>query len=237
MITTLCALFLGLQPSFAAIAPSKITADPSLIDILKRPADVRVQLLEERPNAVYKELVDIALHSDQPMNIRWRALTSAALLRKEESVDDLIKATESSEWFLRNAALVSLSEFSQEKGYQAARRLARDPALVVRSAAVEVLARSENPFDRDLLWSELHESYNKKNGQSLWIRAQIAKLLTKQSQKSEISNFARLLNENEEELQKVAISALEDLTGQKPALGVAVHKRVVEIWKSKVKTF
>lgn len=216
--------------AMAAIERPK-AVDASLVAILQQPPDVRQRRLEDQPRAVYHSLLDIALRSEQPMNVRWRALTSAARLRRSEAIPDLKEALRSGTWFVRNAALVSLADFAPDEAIKAGRELIQDPALVVRSAAVDVLVTSPAAGDRALLWKELEAPRNRKGRQSLWIRSQIASGLLEKAGVEDVPRFARLLDDRDERLQKIAVNALEKLTEQRPASGIASHARVVEIWK------
>lgn len=228
------AVFLVSLSASAAI-PRKSVWRPgaeSVAAMLKLPPEARHRALADQPDSVYKTLIEIADNKEQSMNMRWRALTSAALLRKNGAVPDLMKAAKSDQWFMRNAALVGLSEFSPEKAVAAARDLVKDPALVVRSAAVDVLVKHGSADERFLLWSELKEKYNHRGSTSLWIRAQIVKALAQKPLDGEMTNFSALLNEKDEDVQKGAIAGLEKLTGMRLGEGMASHDRVVTMWKN-----
>lgn len=229
-----CALTLSLD-AFAAIPRRAVwrPSSESVTEILKLAPEARHAALAQQPDSVYESLLEIANNANGSMNLRWRALTSAALLRKEKSVPDLMKASKSQEWFMRNAALVGLAEFSPSKSVEVARRLVKDPALVVRSASVDVLTKHGGQEERDLLWNELGASYNKRGGQSLWIRSQIVTALSEKPADAELRRFSGVLqNEKEEPLQKAAIAGLQKLTGMRLGEGLTSHQRVVQLWKN-----
>lgn len=207
----------------------------SILEMLKLPANDRHQALAELPDSVYDSLWTVARDDRQSMNVRWRAVTSAALLRKENAVTDLVKCSKSSEWFMRNASLVSLSEFAPKQALPVARRLVKDPALVVRSAAVEVLAKQGGVPERELLWQEMQADYNTRGNESLWIRGQIAKALAEKPRDIEMKLFAGLLDEKDETIKKACVQGLERLTGMKIGEGSTL-KRTAQLWQDYIRT-
>ena len=215
--------------------PSKLSDRPPMEDvvqILKLPAGDRYHQLTEQPDSVYDSLISVANDSDRTMNLRWRALTSAAALRREKAEPDLLKAAKAPEWFMRNAALVSLNEFVPAQSVALARRLVTDPALVVRSAAVEVLARNGGPNERALLWKEMGADYNRRGGQSLWIREQIVRALAEKPDHAELPLFSSLLKEKNEAIQKASMHGLERITGLKMGEAKTPHNRQVRLWQN-----
>ncbi|MBX2987239.1 MAG: HEAT repeat domain-containing protein [Bdellovibrionaceae bacterium] len=219
------------QAAIQSRAISKIREE-SVMDALKLPVRERQKALAEMPDAAYDSLLTISNDQNRMMSMRWRALTSAALLRKQKAVPDLLKASKSEEWFMRNAALLGLSEFSAEQALNVGRRLVKDPALVVRSAAVDVLLKHGGQRERELLWSEIDAAYNKRSGRSLWIRGQIAKGLASQPRDGELALFSNLLKEKEEEIQIASVQGLEKLTKVKLGDAGVSRPRLVQMWRN-----
>jgi HEAT repeat protein len=189
-------------------APWRPSAE-SVMAMLKLPLNERMSVLKEQPESVYSTLIEIKNLKQQPMALRWKALTTAALLNKKRAVTDLEKASHESEWFIRNAAMVAMVEVSSVQGLKVARRLASDPALVVRSAAIDLLGQSSDASDRQKLWTELDASYNKRAGQSLWIRKQIVDILSKKPLMHEKQKFQKL--QSEPDFKLTAKAALTQL--------------------------
>lgn len=233
MKTALCLVTLASSIAFSAV-PKKEAWRPSAASVAKMlalPLDSRQQTLKEQPDSVYKTLMEIAFDDLRPMAVRWKALTSGAQLRREQAIPDLMKATKHREWYMRNAGLVSLAEVAPAKSRDVAKDLLKDKALVVRSAAVDALAKNMTPATRDLLWEELAAPRNQKNGQSLWIRPQIVRTLAAKPAEHEMKMFSRLLDEKDEGVQHEAIQGLENLTGMRMGEGVA-HVKVVKMWRN-----
>jgi len=154
----------------------------------------------------------IAFRNDSDLQVRWRALVLAARLMGSQIKEDITSASKSNDWFMRSASMMAANEISHDEGALLARRLVNDKALVVRSAAVDILGQTGEGSDRVLLWNIIRDPINVRKGQSLWIRSQALQLLSRSPQKKEISNFISLLKENDLELQAIAIQALEKVS-------------------------
>lgn len=225
----------GLSSSVLAAntRPSSSTLT-SAMEVLNLPAENRRMLINEFGDKHYESFIALAFNAKQPMSVRWRALTAAAESRREKSTADLIKAGSDKQWYMRNAALVTLNEVNPQEGEALAEKLLKDKALVVRSAAVQVLEKSARPSVRDLLWDELNQSYNFKNAQSLWIRPQILSILAQKPLDRELKVFAQLLSDKDTEVQVKAVRALEKLTGVKLGVDADINKSVA-LWKDYVR--
>lgn len=225
-----------IQPIFAiaAVGPHAKPRIELATELLKLPAPLRVQALNKQSNNMYDTLLEVVQSDEQSMNMRWRALTAAAQLRGQRSTKDIMKFSEAKEWYLRNASLVALAEVSPESSLSIAKKLIKDPALVVRSAAVEVIGKQDGDEERGLLWRELNSSYNKRGKQSLWIRPQIVDVLAKTPKPSELGQFAKLLSDKDEAVQKFSMVGLEKITGLQVAKNAASHTGAVRLWKAHI---
>ncbi len=151
------------------------------------------------------------------------------------TLKDILKAADSKEWFMRNAALVAVNNISSLEGEKLAQKLISDKALVVRSAAVEVLQNSKDQEIRNTLWVELNKDYNFKKKQSLWIRPQIVKILAKTPKDAEMRDFMKLLDDKDLEVHPAAVAGLEKLTGVKLGGGQESSSKLVGMWKDYLK--
>lgn len=154
-------------------------------------------------------LKKIAFNNDSELQVRWRALVLAAKLLGSEAETEIIAAAKSQDWFMRSASMVAANEISPTKAAELARKLVKDKALVVRSAAVDVLGGTGEASDRVLLWKIIKDPINVRRGQSLWVRSQALQILAKSPQKTEVGEFVALLKESDLELQAISIHALE----------------------------
>lgn len=226
----------GLSSSAFAVGakPSSSTLS-SAMEVLKLPGENRRMVVQGQGDKYYQEFISLAFNEAQPMSVRWRALMAAAEAGGTKSTNDLIKAGSHDQWYMRNAALVALSEVNPLQAEVLAQKLIKDKALVVRSAAVEALDKSASAEVRDLLWDELNKDYNFKKSQSLWIRHQIVGVLAKKPLDRELKLFAQLLSDKDDRVQLPAVQGLEKLTGVKLGEGRIKQSSLVGLWKDYIK--
>lgn len=224
---------IGLSSSVSLAAPAKPSSSTltSALEVLKLPSENRRMVLSGQGEKYYQSFISVAFNDSQTMSVRWRALMAAAEAKGEKSTPDLMKAASHSQWYMRNAALVALAEVNPSQGEKLAHKLIKDKALVVRSAAVDALAKSATPEVRDLLWDELNQKYNFKGDHSLWIRHQIVEKLAKKPLDHEIKIFAGLLSDKDQRLHMPAVAGLEKLTGVKLGEGSTKSAQLVGMWK------
>lgn len=199
---------------YAEAAPSESSTTVTALEVLSQAESSRLDTVDKNPN-LYPSLIRVAFSEAHSVPMRWKALTLASRIKKEEALPDLEKALSHKEWFLRNAALLAMKEISAVKGQEAAIRLINDKALVIRSAAVKVIENDNQPEVRKLLWSELNHSYNFRKNQSLWVRSEIVSKLAQNPNSNEMDSFVKALRDNDERLHQPAISALEKVTQRK----------------------
>jgi len=144
------------------------------------------------------------------MSERWKSVIEMSKIPHRDRLADLKKALKSETWFIRNAALLALDKLDSKLAETEAIRLLSDPALVVRSAAVEVLAQKlkSSALARQSLWSELKDKQNMIQKQSLWIRPQIIQHLAKDPQESDKLQFQSFLGDSSVQVQDIARTAL-----------------------------
>lgn len=228
---------LALVPALSvqAAIPAKNNLRPRVMEILNLPPENRTQALLSTTEDMYKEFISVAFAEDQSMRLRWRALMMAAEGRREKSTPDLLKASIHKQWFMRNAALVALAEVNEPEAQKLAKKLLKDKALVVRSAAVDVLQKSPRPEVRDLLWEEMNQKYNFRNQESLWIRSQIVEALATKPADHELKLFTKFLNDKDMRVQSAAVGGMEKLTGVKLGDAKATREKMVQLWQDYVR--
>lgn len=227
------AAFLIIGPAVGTLAavPSKNVLGPKVMEILNLPPENRTQAVLATTADVYKEFINVAFSEAHSMRLRWRALTLAAEARREKATPDLLKASTHKQWFMRNAALVALAEVNEKEAQKVAKKLLKDKALVVRSAAVDVLQKNARPEMRDLLWEEMNQKYNFRNNESLWIRSQIVEALAQKPADHELRIFNKLLKDKDQRVQSAAVSGMEKLTGVKLGESKTSRDKVVLLWQ------
>jgi HEAT repeat protein len=233
LTTTFTALVVSSTPSFAAV-PAKTALNPKVFEILNLPPENRSQAAINSSPEMYKDFVNVAFSEGQSMRLRWRALMSAAEAGREKATPDLLKASTHKQWFLRNAALVAMSEVNEVEAKKLATKLLKDKALVVRSAAVDILQKNASAPVRDLLWEEIGQKHNFRNKESLWIRAQIVEALSQKPADYEIESFSKLLKDSDMRVQYAAIEGMEKLTGVKLGDSPMPKEKLVLLWQNYV---
>lgn len=232
-------VFLGMSVLSSSVmganqVPKKDFLKRSALEVLNLPAENRRQLAEVNAEK-YPQFLELAFDQNQPMSLRWRALVAASDAKGSAALKDILKAADSKEWFMRNAALVAVNSISISEGEKLAQKLISDKALVVRSAAVEILQNSKDQEIRNTLWVELNKDYNFKKKQSLWIRPQIVKVLAKTPKDAEIKDFMKLLDDKDLKVHPSAVAGLEKLTGVKLGEGQDSPSKLVGMWKDYLK--
>lgn len=214
-----------------AAIPAKNPFSPRVMEILNLPAENRSQAVLAITEDMYKDFLDVAFSEKQAMRLRWRALMLAAENRRDKATPDLLKAAAHKQWFMRNAALVALAEVNEAEAQKLAKKLVKDKALVVRSAAVDILQKNVRPEVRDLLWEEMNQKYNFRNKESLWIRAQIVEVLAQKPADHELKIFGKLLFDKDSRVQTAAVAGMMKLTGIKLGEARASQEKVVSLWR------
>jgi HEAT repeat protein len=179
----------------------------------------------------FQEHIAKASNPKLSMSQRWAALLQATDLAHGNQLDEVKKFSQHSEWFLRNATLVALNKVDHTAAIATAKELISDKALVVRSAAVEILAQRMSSENKAILLKEIDKNYNFHKKSSLWIRPQILGKVAEVAVQDDRTLFAQYLFDTDRQVSELSARALEKLTGEK--LG---NKRFVENWREFVKT-
>ncbi len=158
-----------------------------------------------------QSLQKIAFDQQEPLVIRWRAVTSAGRIYGPGAQHFLAQSMRRPEWFLRNAALVVVPYAHRKWAIRWSCRLLNDPSLVVRTAAVEALRKLHAKGARPELWQKLYAKQNFRHGYSLWIRQNIVKALSTMATPKDEGRFVRILSDRDRALRPLAIAALQKL--------------------------
>lgn len=220
-----CILILSFSLAANAAIPGKLSSkgkalpdsDLTLEELLLLPEPNRLALSLGKVS-FYPVLIEKAFDEKASLDLRWKSLTLAAAIRKQNSEPDMLRAANHKAWFMRNAALLAIQSYSQKSAEQVALRLLDDNALVVRSAAVSVLTKSSDAQVRNRLWAEFHHQKNVRNKQNLWIKEQILKHLSESPQPQELSIFKKLAAGEDTKFKKLAANSLKNL--ERPSSGL-----------------
>lgn len=167
------------------------------------------------------------------MNQRWKALMSAAEsinLKEVKQLEQIRKFSKNSAWFMRNASLIALKKINSNEAMQTAKKLLSDKALVVRSAAVEVISGDLTEENKKILMDELNQNYNFHKNSSLWIRKQILSNLMPVADLADREFFAKNLFDKDQNIADMCAQALGKITGDNLS-----GKDRIDRWKKIVK--
>lgn len=174
--------------------------------------------------------IQTASDSKQNMNTRWSALFKAAHFSEAQDLIQLKKFLKSKEWYMRNAAILALQKINPVEAVIEAKMLLNDKALVVRSAAVDIISRNLNSENKKILIEEMGKSYNFHKQKGLWIRKQILQNIATTADIQDRDIFAKALFDSDSEISEISANVLEKITGQQ------IDKaNFVERWKALVK--
>lgn len=191
------------------------------------------QLLAAVPQATHIDFgsqITIAKNTKLPMSARWQALIKAADVATYAQIEQIKSFAKSKEWYMRNASLVALEKINVNHAMNEAQFLLKDKALVVRSAAVDVLSRKFTRENRNLMAAELSKPYNFSGKQSLWIRPKIFNLIAEKATTDDRAFFTKYLFDTDTKIARSAAATLEKITNVSFA-----DKNKVSDWQAYVK--
>jgi hypothetical protein len=180
--------------------------------------------------ADFKTHIEIASNPKMKMNARWSSLISSADLATSDDMLEIQKFTQSKEWYLRNAALLALRKINYNAAEIEARKLLSDKALVVRSAAVEIIAERMSDDNKRMLVEEIDKGYNFNKSSSLWIRKQILEKVAKVATERDRALFVKNLFDKDKRISELCANTLEKVTGKKIS-----RKKFVQNWREYAK--
>ena len=182
---------------------------------LRLPIDHALKIIKKNPKII-EELENIAFDITENMDIRWKAFGLVVKYQKENSWPIVNRGLLTTDWYIKQIAILSVGEFHKDRIAQVIPKHLSDKAMVVRSAAVSVLETQAGRQEiRDILWKEIHQERNFRNGKGLWIREQILGILAKDPVRTEISQFAKILYDENPKLGSQAVKSMEYLAGKK----------------------
>lgn len=159
-------------------------------------------------------LTSLASSKQASIRTRWRAITALSMIDKQKAIPVVEQALSSGHWYLRNAGMVAIVHADSSRAKHWALHLLKDPALVVRTAAVQALKKLNAVESKESLWQELYSAKNFKKGKSLWVRRHIVEALSKFENPGSEKKFVKVLRDQDESLYPAAIQGLERITGK-----------------------
>lgn len=197
---------------------------------LQLPLANRYQVLTENSERAPEILTQLAFDDSQNLAVRWKSLTALAITQKRKSIPVLERALVSKEWFMRNAAMIAMARADEQATLKWVDKMMEDPALVVRTAAVEAIRTLAAREKNLMLWEKLYAKENFKKQQSLWIRRRIVETLASFARRGEEGRFIRVLEDPDVSLHPPALEALSKITGVVAPTPIRLEQ--IEFWRS-----
>lgn len=199
-------LFIG-SLSLAAISTSRTAGDNEL-EILSLPVENQKRLLKSDRKTI-ERLMQVAEDITLPFDVRWKSIMALGFLEKQNINPTYLSLANSKEWFVKNGLLITMDENNHPQRFVAAKKMVKDPSLIVRSSAFDILM--QEPIHRDLLWEELFNSQNVRKNRSLWVRPKIIHHMSQNPRSHEKAFFEKLAKENEPEIVILANRGLQKI--------------------------
>ena len=180
----------------------------SLQQALSLPLNRRNQFFQTRPH-YFVYLKYIFQDPKSSPTIKWQALMSMTRLNPQKAQPSIDQALNSSDWFLKNAGLIALEILQPESAIRKAVQFLNHPALMLRTASVELLRRRKAKQYKEILWTQLGDPQNFRNGKSLWIRYTIAQTLSEFSDPADHDLFFALLEDKDPRIHSIALRTIQ----------------------------
>lgn len=161
----------------------------------------------------YNNLKSTAFSSSASLKERWSALQEMGRGDFEWFKEDLEKALQAKEWFVRNAALIAIQSGKPEFVRKWSEKLLFDKALVVRTQAIKNLMKLKSSESSDEIFKALNHEMNFRGNYSLWIRPYLAQALVLHPPRNWKQVYQTMLGDRDEKVQMWAIIGLEQKSG------------------------
>ncbi len=206
-VALLASVFLG--RALAGVPEDLATAaDTDLPTELRQAAFARVAV----PTSV-AELTRLGDAAETPKPHRWVAIRALGPIQTDEGRVALLHFLAAKDASARMAALGAIGDRGDRtlSGYAAARL--SDPALLVRAAAADALARLKDPSTLGDLERALKDPTNHYRGTSLWFRRHLVEAMGAIGTDAASPFLARALDDADTEVVTAAIAGLEKTAG------------------------
>lgn len=194
--------------TFAAVPSKTVLSFDAEMEILALPLTNQKKLLKADQKTL-ERLMSVAQDTNIALDMRWKSIMALGFLENKNPNPTYMALLNSKEWFVKNGLLIAMDENLHPMRFTAAKKLVKDPSLIVRSSAFDILM--QEPQHRDILWEELFNSQNIKKKRSLWVRPKIIAYMNRNPKTYERSFFEKLTKENEPEIAKLAEQGLQKI--------------------------
>lgn len=195
--------------ALAGVAEDLVTAaDDDLPNSIRREALGRLQL-----ETSFLEVAKAAKSTETPADRRWvavRALGKSPASGARETLLELLAAPEAP---VRIAACASLAERPDPIVVGRVAGRLTDPALLVRAAAADALARMKSPNTLADLSRALADPSNRHRGTSLWVRHHFVDAIVAIGSDEALPYLAKALDDDDARVSGTALGGLRQISG------------------------
>ena len=195
----------------AAVSKKKMSDDVAFA--LRQPHEISVQTIKNARNDKNLQTLErMAFNDKWPLKTRWKSFMILTEIKGAKSLSQIKRALLSKTWYMRSAGLTALKNIDPQAAKKwAYNKLNNDPALLVRTKALEILKNEKSEKVKELFWKKVYSADSLHRNKSLWIRGDLARILLKEPRKKDLRRWVRLLHESDQELQTVASYALSKI--------------------------
>ena len=154
----------------------------------------------------------MAVDQSLSFDLRWKSIMALGFLEGQNLNPAYLTLANSKEWFVKNGLLIAMDENNHPMKFNTAKKFVKDPSLIVRSSAFDILMKESS--HRDLLWEELFSAQNIKKKRSLWVRPKIISYMNQNPKSYERAFFEKLSKETEPEIVNLANQGLQKIKNQ-----------------------
>jgi hypothetical protein len=184
-------------------------------------------------NLVFKDELKTALNTKASMSQRWKAVINSFQIAKDGEIKQLSQLFEHKDWFIRNASLLAVEKKDRIMAEVRAKSAIKDRALVVRSAATEILIKLNGAESLKTILEEINQPYNFRGKQSLWVRSQMMSYLVSKVDEIGKDFFIQQLFDKDAHIAEMSIAAVEKKLDYK--INEANNRKKLVAWKAYVK--
>ena len=203
-------LFTGGSFSFSSNSTKRSTYK-KIESIFQLPVRNRIAILKSQPHFYFHHLQTMFYLKNTSDEIKWKTLMAMARLNPEKTKPHIQYTAEKGNWFLKNAALISMEMIDPDQAILWAAKFLDHSSLILRTASVDLIRRQKAIEYKNILWQQLGAKQNFRNGKSLWIRYNILQTLSEFSQVVDAPRFKNLLKEKDPRVIATAQKTLSHL--------------------------
>jgi len=165
------------------------------------------------PEAI-KPLADFAKDEKNENHQRWTALRVIGRINNPKGYEPLVAMLKNHHPIMRISATIALGDMgADEASLEIMDLVEKDPALVVRSAAIKTLGRLKSKDALPVLEKAFFAENNYLNGRSLFIRRHVVEALGNIQSPDATGLLIRALDDKDQTIGPVAILSLQQITG------------------------